>query len=231
MFYLGNRRVRKIGGSKQLNYDIPMYFYVLDVGGGIKQNLTNQKSVNFDEITSLPLKAVLKGLGHPDIRWGEFTHFDWAEHDRIVMSGGIISPKSAMFASHAVVSDDYLNLNMRFGYHFVILDAICTDTPADNYALFRFSGGGADMYKRTLRADFLHQVLGRFGFDVNRRSDLVDARLEGESKNVMEEKLDWIGRLLGATRLMDMYLKDATMVEVFVEDFMNGRYHFATIDE
>ena len=231
MFQIGNRRVRKIGGSKQLNYDIPMHFYVLDVGGGLRKSSTDRKAVNFEDITSIPLIAVLKGLGHPDIRWGEFTHFDWAEHDKIVMSGGIISPKAAMFASHAVVSDDYLNLNLRFGYHFVILDAICTNTPADNYVLFRFSGGGADMYKRTLRADFLNQVLQRIGFDVNRKSDLIDAQLEGEKQETMEDKLDMVGRLLGATRLMDMYLKDESMVEGFVEDFMNGRYHFATIDE
>ena len=231
MFQLGNRRVRKIGGSKQLQLDIPMHFYVLDVGGGLKKSVNDGKTVNFEDITSTPLKAVLKGLSHPDIRWGDFTHFDWAEHDKIVMSGGIISPKAAMFASHAVVSDDYLNLNLRFGYHFVILDAICTQTPADNYVLFRFSGGGADLVKRTLRADFLNHVLQRFGFDVSRKSDLIDAKLEGEKKKSMENKLDLVGRLLGATRLMDMYLKDEAMVEDFVEDFMNGRYHFATIEE
>jgi pyruvate,water dikinase len=231
MFQMGSRRVRKIGGSKQLNYDIPMHFYVLDVGGGLRKNVTDRKAVNFEDITSVPLKAVLKGLGHPGIRWGEFTHFDWAEHDKIVMSGGIISPKAAMFASHAVVSDDYLNLNLRFGYHFVVLDAICTHTPADNYVLFRFSGGGADIYKRTLRADFLNQVLQRLGFDVNRKSDLIDAQLQEEEKIAMEDKLDMVGRLLGATRLMDMYLKDESMVEGFVEDFMNGRYHFATVDD
>ena len=231
MFQLGSRRIRKIGGSKQLDIDIPMHFYVLDVGGGLRKSVTDRKAVTFEDITSVPLKAVLKGLGHPDIRWGDFTHFDWAEHDKIVMSGGIISPKAAMFASHAVVSDDYLNLNLRFGYHFVILDAICTNTPADNYVLFRFSGGGADMYKRTLRADFLNQVLLRFGFDVNRKIDLIDAKLEGEKTKIMEAKLDMVGRLLGATRLMDMYLKDESMVEGFVEDFMNGRYHFATVDD
>jgi hypothetical protein len=30
---------------------------------------------------------------------------------------------------------------------------------------------------------------------------------------------------------MDMYLKDESMVEGFAEDFMNGRYHFATVDD
>ena len=111
MFQIGNRRVRKIGGAKQLDYDIPMHFYVLDVGGGLRKSATQQKAVTFEDIISVPLKAVLKGLGHPDIHWGDFTHFDWAEHDKIVISGGIISPKAAMFASHAVVSDDYLNLS------------------------------------------------------------------------------------------------------------------------
>ena len=47
----------------------------------------------------------------------------------------------------------------------------------------------------------------------------------------MEQTLDIIGRLLGATRLMDMYLKDSSMVESYVEEFMNGRYHFATVEE
>jgi pyruvate,water dikinase len=73
--------------------------------------------------------------------------------------------------------------------------------------------------------------LYRIGLEVNRKSDLVDARIKGEDRRAMENKLDLVGRLLGATRLMDMYLKDESMVEGFVEDFMKGRYHFATVDD
>jgi len=29
---------------------------------------------------------------------------------------------------------------------------------------------------------------------------------------------------------MDMYLKDESMVDVYAQAFMNGRYHFATED-
>jgi len=231
MFHIGDRRIRKIGGSKKFTSEIPMLFYVLDLGGGLKENLIDKNSVTLKDIRNVPLKALMKGLGHPEIRWGDFTHFDWAEHDKIVMSGGIISPEAAMFASHAVLSKDYMNLNLRFGYHFVIVDTLCSDQAEDNYILFRFSGGGTDFDKRMLRADFLLQVLHRFGFEVTRKSDLVDARLKGEDHRAMEDKLDLVGRLLGATRLMDMYLKDDSMVESFVEDFMNGRYHFATIDD
>jgi pyruvate,water dikinase len=82
-----------------------------------------------------------------------------------------------------------------------------------------------------LRADFLTGVLQRLGFEVHKKGDLVDAQLNGEAREAMERNLDQIGRLLGATRLMDMYLKDPTMAESYVEDFLNGRYHFATVQD
>jgi pyruvate,water dikinase len=226
MFHMGGRRIRKIRGSKTLNFDIPMMIYVLDVGGGLSEKTRNQTSVDFDEIKSSPLIAVLKGLGHPNIQWGNVTHFDWAEYDKTVMSGGIISPDSAMFASHAIVSGDYANLNLKFGYHFVIVDALFDDQTKDNSILLRFSGGGADLSKRILRANFLARILKALDFEVIQKSDLVDAEFTSSDRKAAAEKLDMLGRLLGATRLMDMYLKDASMVDRFVEDFKNEKYHF-----
>ena len=63
------------------------------------------------------------------------------------------------------------------------------------------------------------------------KGDLVDGQLNEGEQGIIAEKLDLVGRLLGATRLMDMYLKDASQVEGFVEDFMNGRYHFASVEK
>ncbi len=232
MFKLAtSKHIRKPGGAKRLISNIPMFFYILDVGEGLKKGIEKEKSVHIDDIVSIPMKAVFKGLTHPGIKWGDFTHFDWGEYDKIVMSGGIISPESAMFASYAIISKDYLNLNLRFGYHFVIIDTMCEKTPSNNYILFRFSGGGADFYQRSLRAEFLKGVLLRLGFQVTSKMDLVDGQLQGESQQKIEEKLDIIGRLLGATRLMDMYMKDNTSVESYVDEFMKGRYHFATLEE
>jgi pyruvate,water dikinase len=231
MFHISDKRLRKIGGAKKLQSDIPMKFIVLDVGGGIKPRLEDAKEIRIDDVANHSMKALFQGLRHPDIHWGRFTHFDWAEHDRIVMSGGIISPKATMFASHAVLSDDYMNLNLRFGYHFVIVDALCSKEAGDNYILLRFSGGGADFYQRSLRATFLSQVLQRLEFEVNIKSDLVDAKLSAKSKESTLQKLDMLGRLLGATRLMDMYLKDEMQIEGFVNDFMRGKYHFASVED
>jgi pyruvate,water dikinase len=207
-----------------------MQFYILDVGGGLKDRPKSQKEVHIDDVRNRAMRALWKGLTHPDIQWGAFSHFDWEAHDRIVMSGGIASPKSTMFSSHAVISNDYMNLNFRFGYHFVIVDALCDANISENTILFRFSGGGADLSQRMLRAEFLNNILIRLGFDVTVKSDLINGQFKGADLDTSLQRLDMIGRLLGATRLMDMYLKNASMIEGFVDDFMQGRYHFATQD-
>lgn len=231
MFSMGDRKGGRKKGAKKLISKMPMLFYVLDVGGGIEQKLPNEQEVRMEAIISAPMIAVFNGLNHPDIHWSEFTHFDWEEYDKIVMSGGIISADSVQFGSYAILASDYLNLNLRFGYHFVILDTICGDKTDENYILFRFSGGGGDSCGKSLRAGFIGGVMERLGFMVDIKGDLIDGQLNEGDRKTIAEKLDMVGRLLGATRLMDMYLKDASMVEGFVDDFMNGRYHFASTED
>ena len=228
MFTIGNRRTGRKMGAKKFISHIPMQFYLLDVGEGLKKNVLQKKEIHTDDIQSEPLLALWKGLSHPDIQWSQFSHFNWEEYDRIVMSGGIISADSAQLASYAVLSREYLNLNLKFGYHFVILDTVCSERTSENHILFRFAGGGGDLHGRSLRADFLCRILERTGFDVNKKSDLVDAKFMGAHKEKIVEKLDMLGRLLGATRLMDMYLKQEDQVAAFVEEFLKGRYNFSS---
>ena len=81
-----------------------------------------------------------------------------------------------------------------------------------------------------MRADLLERILVGLGFDVKRIGDVVDARLETVKASVLERSLDYLGRLLGATRLMDMYLKKTDDLDALVADFMNGRYDFSSAD-
>jgi pyruvate, water dikinase len=242
MFLMGNRNGSRKKGAKQLISDIPMLFYILDVGAGIKKNpknedqkkgnLSNGNFITPEDIASIPMKALLTGLSNPKICWSETTHFDWEAYDKIVMAGGIISADSPMFGSYAVIAKEYLNVNFRFGYHFVILDTICSSSKKDNYILFRFSGGGGSPEGRALRANFIKEILTRLGFMVDIRSDLIDAQFKHGSLKTMEKTLDILGRLLGATKIMDMYLKETSGVETLVNDFMNGRYDFRSdVDE
>jgi pyruvate, water dikinase len=230
MFRIGDRAFGKSLGAKKLDTAIPMTIYLMDVGRGLAPDTQAGKTVTPEKVQSVPFRAVWKGLNHPDIQWGEFTHFNWAEYDKIVMSGGIISAESAQLASYAVLSRTYLNMNLKFGYHFVILDTMCSDNAGENHILFRFNGGGADEQGRSLRARFLQSVLKRLEFDVTRTFDLVDARISEIAASTVKEKLDQIGRLLGATRLMDMYLSGEDRIDSLVDAFFNGRYHFSSVD-
>lgn len=142
------------------------------------------------------------------------------------MAGGIISADSPQFGSYAVVSRTYMNLNLRFGYHFVILDFICTDLREENYILFRFSGGGGNSGGRWRRAAFIAGVLEKIGFVTQVTSDLIDGRVMGVDETLIQEILDLTGRLLGATKLMDMYLKEEADVEEYITAFMGGQYDF-----
>jgi pyruvate,water dikinase len=232
MFAVGDRKFGRSMGTKKLITDIPMTIYLLDVGGGLIGGLRSKKAVDIESVVCEPMRMLWKGLSHPDIDWGTGRrHFDWAEYDKIVMQGGIISADAAMLSSYAVVAADYVNLNLKFGYHFVVIDAIVDTDKQDNYLLFRFSGGGADVEGRSLRSAFLRQVLERMEFEVTTRFDLVDAQFGQADAAQMQERLDMLGRLLGATRLMDMYLKNAEQIPGFVDDFYRGRFSFATVKE
>jgi pyruvate,water dikinase len=232
MFSIGEQRTGRMRGAKKLISDLPMLFYVMDLGGGLSVSQdANCKEVKIQDVVCVPMQAVWKGLKHPNIHWSGFTHFNWAEFDDIAMSGGMISKNSKLLASYAVVSQDYLNLNLRFGYHFVIIDTLCTDRTDENYALFRFSGGGGDLSGRLLRANFLKAILKRLDFEVEKKSDLVDGQLKERSQDSLLESLDMLGRLLGATRLMDMYLKQGSDVDGLADEFMQGRYHFASVED
>ncbi len=226
MFALGNRSPRKTRNTKKFVSRIPMLFYLLDVGGGLAETAAAGREIGPDEIVSTPMRALWKGLSHPDIHWSGFSHFDWDQFDSIAMGGGMISKNSSLLASYAIVSHDYLNLNLKFGYHFVIVDTVCGDETGDNYLLFRFTGGGGDFDGRSRRADFITAVLDRLGFVVQKKGDLVDAEVKNVPRHRLEEQLDMLGRLLGATRLMDMYMKADEPIEGVVEEFLGGKYYF-----
>jgi pyruvate,water dikinase len=226
MFRHGRRKGSRKKGAIKLVSDIPMLFYILDVGEGIRQQIPDSKEVHVDDVICSPFKAVYKGLSHPDIKWEQVSNYDWAAYDDIVMAGGIISPYDAQFGSYAIIAKDYLNINLRFGYHFVILDTFCGEITENNYILFRFSGGGGNPTGRALRVDFLVNVLIGLGFMVQTKGEMVDGQLKHLDFEQMKGKLDWVGRLLGATRLMDMHLKEGMDIKFFVGKFLDGQYDF-----
>jgi pyruvate,water dikinase len=218
---------RRVGrGAKKLISEVPLTVYLLDVGEGIQSEAGAKREVALKEVRSVPFRALWKGLGHPDLYWDpDLKHFDWQEFDRI--SAGIVPLDS--LGSYAILSSDYLNLNIHFGYHFVVLDTLCGEDYYNNYIMLRFAGGGAELHSRSLRVKFLGEILLHLGFKVQIKGDLIEARFTRDNKSAIEATLRKVGLLLGCTRLLDLVLKDEKDVEQSVNRFLSGDYNLSPI--
>ncbi len=215
-------------GSLRLVTDtLPLDVFLFDVGGGIAAEAKESDSIPLAKITSVPFHSLWRGLAHPDVQWKQ-KPFDWNAFDKIELAGGVPPARDSFaFASYAVIGSDYLHFNIRFGYHFTIVDVLCGENDTENYCMLRFAGGGGDFGQRSLRIDFISRILEQLEFLVEEKGDMLEARLAGLPSTILVEKLDMLGRLLGATKLMDMVLEDEQMVTKSVAEFFAGRYSFS----
>lgn len=205
---------------------LPLDVYLFDVGEGIAASHREGGKVPLTAIQSAPFLSLWRGLSHEGVDWSQ-KPFDWEALHRIELTGGV-APKedSIAFASYAAISPEYLHFHLRFGFHFAIVDTLCSEDVATNYCLLRFAGGGTGYEQLALRVDFLAAVLARLDFQPERKGDYLEARIHGVTQNILAERLEMLGRLLGASKLMDMLLHDEKMVAKCVEEFFAGRYFF-----
>lgn len=219
MFTLVRRGGRGMGRSRRLATDLPLVMYILDLGGGFASTAPRSGPVSPDKVSSRPMRALWRGLADPAIAWDRSQrHVDWEEFDRI--SGGIFRNDSRLLASYALVSDDYVHLNIRFGYHFSIVDSVCGDNSGANYVNFRFKGGGAALARRVHRLEFMTRVLTHFGFEISIRGDMLDACMNRLGRSETERGLRCLGLVLAGTRLMDMRLTSTEQAQEEAESFL-----------
>ena len=176
MFSLVDKKGRGMGSSKRLKTHLPLVMYLLDLGDGFFPNAADGKLVEAADIKSRPMWALWYGLSDARVQWpNTLTHMDWEEFDK--MAGGIFSFDSKLLASYGLISEDYLHLMIRFGYHFSVVDTMCGSDEGANYINFRFKGGGAGFDQRLLRLDFIRRVLDSYGFETSTRGDMIDAKV------------------------------------------------------
>ncbi len=180
-----------------------------------------------EQIASVPLRALLQGMLHPDLR---------AREPRPIQLSGLLSVmREQLLAppnveerfgdkSYAIISDKYLNFSSRVGYHYSVLDAYVGQTVNKNYLTFSFKGGAADDLRRNRRVRAIALALLGLDFTVEVKGDRVDARLQKYEAVVLEEKLDHLGRLLQFTRQLDMLMVSEASVELVARNFLAGNY-------
>ena len=227
MFKISDLVSAREGYALKLDAAIPLDLFLIDLGGGLAEADPEAHRVTPDQVTSVPLQAVLRGMLHEDVR---------AREPRPVQLSGLISVmREQLLAapnveerfgdrSYAIISDKYLNFSSRVGYHYSVLDAYCGDTVNKNYITFSFKGGAADDVRRSRRVRAIAIVLMGLDFSVEVKGDRVDARLQKYEAPVIQAKLDLIGRLLIFTRQMDMLMTTEAGVEAVAQNFLQGNY-------
>lgn len=219
MFSLVGREGRGMTGARKVATDLPLVMYLIDLGGGLLPQAQASKNIEIQWLTDGPLKSLWAGLSDKRIQWDHSQiHIDWEVFDRI--SGGIFKLDSKILASYAVISEDYLHLNVRFGYHFSIVDSICGPVLGANYIKFKFKGGGGALEQRALRLQFIKDILEWAGFEVTTKGEMLEAMLQRLSAQEIHARLVTLGLVLAYTRLLDIKLADSQDVVHEVDKFL-----------
>ena len=206
---------------RKLKFPIPLGLVIIDIGGGLVEQ-ADSNEIEQSQVISVPMRALLDGMAEPGM---------WATEPMSVDFGSFMSSLTRTFSSAmasprylglnlAVISKEYLNLSLRLGYHFNIIDSYISEKPNDNYAYFRFLGGVTDITRRSRRANFLAEVLGRYDFRVDVRGDLVVARIKKLPAQGMVGKMRILGRLVSFTRQLDVKMISDEHMTKYMEDFL-----------
>ncbi len=215
--HLQGRRWKRVP-THRLSLPVPIGLVVIDIGDGIIPEATG-KRLTPDQIASRPLHALLEGLCEEGVWRTEPVDLDFRSFMTSFTRTSQAKPNEGQ--NQAVISREYMNLNLRLGYHFNMIDTIMTENRNDNYIYFRFLGGVTDIARRSRRAKFLAEVLGHHDFFVEVKGDLVVARVRKISEAMMETRLAMLGRLIGYARQLDVLMRSDEAVEKFVGQFLS----------
>lgn len=233
MFQLSDMVTDGGGFAVKLNAPIPLDLYLIDLGGGLAPSRQHRRKVSVDAVTSIPFRAVLKGMLHEDLRYLRPRPVELRGFLSVMSEQMLAPPRGGAERfgdpSYAIISDKYINFSSRVGYHYSVLDSYCGQTASKNYISFSFKGGAADDVRRTRRARAIARILTSLDFNVETQADRVDARLQKYGQDVIEDRLDMVGRLLQFTRQLDMLMCADSSVDIISDSFLKGNYNLEDI--
>jgi pyruvate,water dikinase len=178
------------------------------------------------------MQAFLRGLAAPGA---------WNTEPVSVDFGGFMSSLTRTFSikvaspryvgqNLAVVSKEYVNISLRLGYHFNLIDAYASEKSDDNYAYFRFLGGVTDIARRSRRARLLADILARNDFRTDVRGDLVVARIKRLDVEGMKRAMRLLGLLVAYSRQLDIKMISEQEMANSIAEFeglKNAHHHLS----
>ncbi|MDG4476668.1 PEP/pyruvate-binding domain-containing protein [Thiovibrio frasassiensis] len=225
MFHAGDELLEEnFGAVHAIDAPVPFFVSVIDMGGGLALTGPLRRRIPPEAVVSRPFQALWQGITTPGLHWGPPPG---GAPMGSVMSSFLTDQKSERpigMPNYAMVSRDYCNMNARMDFHFIMIDAVASLEPRSNHIKFRFKGGGTSLERRRRRALCIGEIFEQHGFFVDVKEDLVNASLQGASREAIEEKLVMVGRILGFTRLLDAAMGTDAMIPAVARAFMEGNY-------
>jgi pyruvate,water dikinase len=197
--------------SKQLHHNVPMQWWILDLGNGFNKQVTG-KYVHLEDIANGPMLALWDGMvavpweGPPAVSGRGLASVLF----EATANPALASPFKKPYANrnYFIISRHFMNLQSRFGFHFTNVEALAGSRPEENYLSFSFKGGAADLERKIGRANLIGEILLDWNFEVKIISDVVTARRTGLEADQIEDALRVVGYLLMHTRQLDMVMAD-----------------------
>ncbi len=224
MFNYGKEHRFDKGTAKRLIGDVPLEWWVIDLADGFREGLDNtSKSVRIQDIVSVPMQAIWYGIsafpweGPPPISAKGFGSIIFQSAMRPDLDPSV--PSGLTTKNYFLISHNFCNLSVRLGYHYAMVEAYLSDLLTESYVTFRFKGGAADMRRKAVRAKLLADILQRYDFRVELRSDALLARIKKQPLEYLQKRLQILGYLITHARQLDMVMNQPDAVEQYRNKF------------
>lgn len=222
--------INRLGGfdkraAKRLVGGVPLDWSVINLADGFSSEYDESEPVvHIDKITSLPMRAICRGIaavpweGPPPMSGRGFGSIIFQSAMRPDLDPAVASPLASK--NYFMISRHFCNVSVRLGYHYAMIEAYLSELLTESYVTFRFKGGAADLRRKAVRAKLLADVLERYDFRVELRSDALLARLKKRPIPFLEARLQVLGYLILHARQLDMVMNQPQTVERYREKFI-----------
>lgn len=210
-------------GARRLVSNLPLELYIIDLGGGLVPEAADKAQVSPEDLRSRPMLAYWRGVSA--VGWTGPKPVDLAGFMSVVMSTATDPHVHERLheKNFAIITEDYMNLSNRLGFHFATIEALLGE-PLESYVGLVFHGGGAELTRRIRRVQFLAKVLKHLDFRVDLEGDSIAARIDDYTAEILEEKLELLGRLMMASKQLDMVMLSDEAVDQYYQEFVTAGY-------
>lgn len=219
MFYGASELKNKDRISCRLKSEIPLAVNIIYIDRGIPES-EKDRWIDEKKIGSVPMDSFWRGV----------LHEGWPASAKPLNMKGFFSVLATTMTrsederfsekSFAILSNEYMILSLRMGYHFSTIEAMVTNEENKNYIRMEFKDGGANIERRIRRIKLLTDILTKAGFENYSKGDFLDSRLSYQDARSTRDALYLLGRLTVLTKQLDMALSNDAITKWYTDDFL-----------